>query len=72
MRCRRKPSKYHSGMERRTQTKARTRHGCALCKGTSKIRRKHSLKCRNHFNSLVVLQTKTCSRKTYFSTFDLC
>ena len=25
-----------------------------------------------HFNSLVVLQTKTCSRKTYFATFDLC
>ena len=38
-----------------------TRYDCALCKGTSEVRRKHSLKWRNHFNSLVVLQTKTCS-----------
>ena len=52
--------------------KKKTRHDCALCKGTSQVRRKHSLKWRNHFNSLVVLQTKTCSRKTYFATFDLC
>ena len=52
--------------------KEKTRYDCALCKGTNEVRRKHSLKWRNHFNRLVVLQTKTCSRKTYFATFDLC
>ena len=50
------------------KNKNKTRHDCALCKGTSEVRRKHSLKWRNHFNSLVVLQTKTCSRKSDFAT----
>ena len=54
-----------------------TRHDCALCKGASQVRRKHLFKWRNHFSSLVVLQTKTCSRKNILCyvwpllTFDL-
>ena len=48
-----------------------TRHDCALCKDMSLVRLKRSLKRPNHFNSFVQLQTKTCSRKTDFATFDL-
>ena len=38
----------------------------------ARARAKLGRSIRNHFNSLVVLQTKTSSRKTYFTTFDLC
>ena len=54
-----------------------TRHDCALCKGTSEVRRKHSLKWRNreghHYLklTLAILLTKFGNHSAKFTTFDL-
>ena len=55
----------------------KTRHDCALCKGTSEVRRKHSLKWRNreghHYLklTLAILLTKFGNHSAKFTTFDL-
>ena len=55
----------------------RTRHDCALCKGTSEVRRKHLLKWRNreghHYLklALAILLTKFGNHSAKFTTFDL-
>ena len=54
-----------------------TRHDCALCKGTSEVRRKHLLKWRSreghHYLklALAILLTKFGNHSAKFTTFDL-